>query len=215
MLWRLRVTTAATLPPTGARPLLIDKKASCAAESRFRSSCAKTPPRVLGDGFGDRVVEAEVQSMELVRRDRRVGLFGQLRDGLADVAVVVDHLRDRVSALVERGPVHCGALLDRRVRRRGTLAKLLDELAEEERHSCFELVRRRPRSQPLRHLRARSRDQVRAIRGDELEEHWFNILLRGAGDCAAKLDDDLLLQAKRQALCERAGNSRMAITGAK
>ena len=46
----------------------------------------------LGNGFGHRLVEAPVERAELVGRDRRVQLDGQLGDGLADVAIVVDDL---------------------------------------------------------------------------------------------------------------------------
>ena len=50
--------------------------------------------RVLRHGFRDRGVEAAIQRMEFFGRDRQVLLDGDFRDGLADIAVVVDDLRD-------------------------------------------------------------------------------------------------------------------------
>ena len=46
----------------------------------------------LLDGLRHRLVEAPVERPELVGRDRCVQFDGQGRDGLADVAVVVDDL---------------------------------------------------------------------------------------------------------------------------
>ena len=49
---------------------------------------------MLRHGFRDRGVEAAIQSVEFFARDRQVLLHGDLRDGLADVAVIVDDLRN-------------------------------------------------------------------------------------------------------------------------
>jgi hypothetical protein len=49
------------------------------------------------DRFRDGRIEAAIQGVELLRLDRGFLLDRKLRDGLADVAVVVDDLRDRVA----------------------------------------------------------------------------------------------------------------------
>jgi hypothetical protein len=53
----------------------------------------------LGHGIGDGVVEASVQRPELDDRERRVALDRQVGDGLAQVAVVMNHLVDGVAEL--------------------------------------------------------------------------------------------------------------------
>ncbi len=65
--------------------------------------------RVLGDRLGDGVVEAPVEDAKLVGGDRGVRLVGQLGDGLADAAVVVDDLGDREAPLQQAAP--CRAAL--------------------------------------------------------------------------------------------------------
>ena len=50
--------------------------------------------RVLGDRFGNGGIQAAIQGMKLPVCDRRALLDGELGNGLADVAVVVHHLRD-------------------------------------------------------------------------------------------------------------------------
>ena len=48
----------------------------------------------LGDSIGDRVVEASIERTELVDLDNRIKLEGQVRYGLAKIAVVVNDLLD-------------------------------------------------------------------------------------------------------------------------
>jgi hypothetical protein len=50
--------------------------------------------RVLRHGFCDRRVEATIQRVEFFGRDRKELFDGDLGDGLADITVVVDDLRD-------------------------------------------------------------------------------------------------------------------------
>ena len=50
--------------------------------------------RVLRHGFRDRRVEAAIQRVEFFGRDRKVLFDGDFRDGLADITVIVDDLRD-------------------------------------------------------------------------------------------------------------------------
>jgi hypothetical protein len=46
----------------------------------------------LRDGAGDRVIQASIQHPKVIGADGRVRFDGQFRDGLADVAIVVDDL---------------------------------------------------------------------------------------------------------------------------
>ena len=106
---RLRLSTAPVLPPLPTLPVLRMSNARIAVLIRLRSSCAKTPgvrSRVRlapGPRFRTRPYSVTASAMASSRqrlsvrnssvRDRRVQLDGQLGDGLADVAVVVDDLR--------------------------------------------------------------------------------------------------------------------------
>ena len=56
-------------------------------------------------GVSDRVVEAPVQGAELVDGKRRIKLKRQVRDGLAEVAIVVNDLVDRVPQRQKAGAV--------------------------------------------------------------------------------------------------------------
>src|ERR1019366_10523249 len=84
---------------------------------RLRTSCASTPkrswnasaprsaPQLLAlvgkfsDGIGDGVVQATVKCPKLVHLDRRVLFDCQIGDGLAQIAIIVNHEVDRVPAL--------------------------------------------------------------------------------------------------------------------
>ena len=110
---RLRCRTAPVLPPTPTFPVFSISNARIAGVDQVPQLVGEEPqtlaparrltvPRrlvasaaVLGDGPRDRIVEAPVQRAEIFRADRRVGLHRQFGDRLADVAVVVHHLRDR------------------------------------------------------------------------------------------------------------------------
>ena len=50
--------------------------------------------RVHRDGARDGLVEASVERAEVFRADRRVRLHGQLGNGLTDVTIIVNDLRD-------------------------------------------------------------------------------------------------------------------------
>ena len=110
---------------------------------------------VLGDRVGDGVVEAPVEGAELGRGDRRHSFESELGDGLAHVAVVVDHLPDG-----EPDPEQLLAVSGRAVEASkaaaGNLpAKCLGELVQEERDSVFELhLRREGGNGPRGDLRA-------------------------------------------------------------
>ena len=99
----------------------------------------------LGDSPGDALVEARVERLELLVGDVRVALDGKLHHDLADVSVVVNHLRngealaDASFAMGSRGDTH----LDGRHGRRGT-HEGVHEMGQEERHAAIELFRGRP-----------------------------------------------------------------------
>ena len=48
----------------------------------------------FGDGIGDRVVEAAIERLEFFHCDRHASLRGELRYGLAQIAIVVHDLVD-------------------------------------------------------------------------------------------------------------------------
>ena len=68
------------------------------------------PATVFGDGARDGVVQALVQHVKVGRADVRAPFHRQLRDGLADVAIVVHDLRygeplhQEIVAVKECGP---------------------------------------------------------------------------------------------------------------
>src|SRR5690606_32166728 len=84
-----------------SQPLGTARADSILAVARIRCHCA-----------GDRVVEAEVEGLELVALDRRVLLDRELRDRLADVAVVMDDLGDGQADAKEVLAVQVRRLLD-------------------------------------------------------------------------------------------------------
>jgi predicted sulfurtransferase len=53
----------------------------------------------LGDRIGDRVVQAAIENPELVHFDLRIQLECKIGDGLAKIAVVVDHFLDSEAVL--------------------------------------------------------------------------------------------------------------------
>lgn len=68
-----------------------------------------------GHGVGDCFIETAVERAELVGRNGRAPLDGQIRDGLANVAIVMDYLIDRVSEAKEFCAVLRGGPTDVRV----------------------------------------------------------------------------------------------------
>ena len=60
----------------------------------FRRSRFGGNARVLCHCFRNGGIEASIQNVEFFGRDRKLLLHGNFRDGLADVTVIVDHLRD-------------------------------------------------------------------------------------------------------------------------
>ena len=58
----------------------------------------------------DGVVEAEIERPKIVRGDRRILLDGQLGNGLTDVSVVVNDLRDTEPHAKEVAPMLSGVL---------------------------------------------------------------------------------------------------------
>ena len=112
---RLRFRTAPVAPLMGMPDSSSARSERLPSARALRSSCARKPARRFSsalcwrassesrwklnsvDGVGDRVVEAAVQRPELRRGERGIALERQVGDGLAQVAVVVDDLVDRVA----------------------------------------------------------------------------------------------------------------------
>ena len=65
-----------------------------------------------GDGMRDRIVEAPVEGAKLVRGDVRFLFDRQIGNGLADVAVAVDHLVDAESEAQQVAPVQSRSAAD-------------------------------------------------------------------------------------------------------
>ena len=123
---------------------------------------------VLRDGLGDGVVETAVQRVKFVDRDLRVELECQLGYGLAQVAVVVNHL-----AHAEPQAKHVVAMLRRArgpFRRLGGVERLqrVDELVEKQRDSVGELCFGCARSGSRCDLCFGPRDDLGALRFEEL-----------------------------------------------
>jgi hypothetical protein len=122
----------------------------------------------------DGIVEAEVQRLEVLGADGDLLLDRRLGDGLADVAVVVDDLRDREPSREQLAAVQLGARADgpRRERLgRGLQAKRLRELGQEQGEPMLQLVRRDGGPLPRRDLRAGARQDFALVAGDEVVEH--------------------------------------------
>ncbi len=141
--------------------------------SRPLAKRALAQPHVFGHGFDDGVVDAAIERLELVDGDVCSRLFGQLSHGLADVPVPVNDLRhgeshlQHVAAVQPRGPPDCPD----RVRRRTHESQGLHELLEEQRNAVPQFLFGRLRRHSRGDLRARTRDQVGAVRADELMKH--------------------------------------------
>jgi hypothetical protein len=122
----------------------------------------------------DGVVEAEVQRLEVLGGDGDLLLDGRLGDGLADVAVVVDDLRDREPSREQLPAVQLGAGADgpRRERLgRGLQAQRLRELGQEQGEPMLQLFRRDGGPLPRRDLRSGARKDLALVAGDEVVKH--------------------------------------------
>ena len=121
---------------------------------------------VLGDRSGDRFVKAAIQDAKVVRADGRVRLHRQLGDGLTDVAIIVDHLRDgealeqEVVTMLECGPPNLRA-------RAQTEAQGGDQLIQEHRHPVVDLTVGGRRHRSRGNLRPAAPDNLGPIDGDE------------------------------------------------
>src|SRR5258708_39837834 len=119
-----------------------------------------TKAGVLGDGFGDGVVEAPVEGLELIRSDGRIRGRGELRDGLADLPVVVDDLTHGVVQAVERRAMLGGASRRPGSLRAGRGSERARKAVEKERHPARQLE--------LRGLRRDAPGDLRTGESDEL-----------------------------------------------
>jgi hypothetical protein len=62
---------------------------------------------VFRHGFRDRLVEATIQRVKFFGRDRNLLLDGDFGDGLTDIAVIMDHLRNVEPECPQFTPVLC------------------------------------------------------------------------------------------------------------
>jgi hypothetical protein len=125
---------------------------------------------VLGDRPGDGFVKTAVQDPKVVRADGRIGLQRQLGDGLTDVAIVVDHLRDgesleqEVVTVLDRGPSDLGA-------RAQPEAQGLHQLIQEHRHAVVDLTVGGRGHRSNGNLRPAAPDDLGPVDGDEFVQH--------------------------------------------
>jgi hypothetical protein len=131
-------------------------------------------PRVLGDRFSDRRVQAPVQRMKLLDGDRCVLLDCDLGDGLADVSVVVDDLRhvEPRRQQLRAVPRSRGAYrVAREGHRRRFQPECLCQLCQEERHAVLDLPPRDRWPRPAANAVPRAVHNVFAMHGDEFVQH--------------------------------------------
>ena len=118
----------------------------------------------------DGVVEAAVQQAEVFDADRRLNLPGQLGDRLADVAIVVDNLRNGESLEPEVVTVEEGAPADLRTGGESQ-AQRLGELIQEQGHPVIDFRAGRRRDRSRRHFGPAAPDDLLAVQGNELMQH--------------------------------------------
>ena len=102
-------------------------------------------------------------------------LDGHLGDGLADVAVIVHHLRDVESQGAQLATMFDSGRHDRRRGERrvgGFEAKGLRELRQEQRHAVLELAGRDERPRPIRQLRPGPRNDGVTMRREKFVQHY-------------------------------------------
>ena len=157
------------------------------AESRSSFVCedALSLPTPLGHGARDGVVETRVERLELLGFDVLALVYGKARDDLAEIAVVVDDLRDRQALPKEVVAVSRRASFDLDVifeLARCRLAKRLAKLIEEDREAVHELHVRGRRGVPLDDAQARSSEDLFAIRVEEIaQQHAWLLGVSQAG----------------------------------
>src|SRR4029453_2403476 len=110
-----------------------------------RRSLQRRDARMLRHRRGDRGIQTTVEKLKLLNRHRRPTLLRQRGNRLADVAVVVHHLREREAGCEQlRAVPHC-CLADRvgtRCRVGQVESKRLLELLEKEGNTMLELADR-------------------------------------------------------------------------
>ncbi|RPJ83278.1 MAG: hypothetical protein EHM13_07860, partial [Acidobacteria bacterium] len=128
----------------------------------------------LGHRSSDRIVEAEVQRLEVLGADGNLLIDRRLGDGLADVAVVMDDLRYGKPLRKQLAAVLActGADGSGRKRFRGGLeAQSFCELGQEQGQPVLQLLRGDGGPLPRRDLRAGARQNLILVGEDELVEH--------------------------------------------
>ena len=149
----------------------------CARPQRlFVGGVALALRRVGRDGFRHGVVEALIEGVKLVGRDRFLRLLGELGHRLAHVTVIVNDLGDGKALLQQLAPVHRRADLDGTCRLGGRWRGRLErrrELIEKQRNALRQLdLRLASASTPvgLTFARVRAMSSARPG-GNELVQH--------------------------------------------
>lgn len=135
-----------------------------------RTAHVTTSP-VLRDGIRDRDVEKTVEGAEFTRRDIDPALDGQFGDGLADVTVILNHLRDGEPSQVHLAAMSCRTGSQRQIVRRGVIRLLpedVTELSQEEWNPMSELVWSGARHRAKCDLLSCPSDQLFSVRRDEV-----------------------------------------------
>jgi hypothetical protein len=136
--------------------------------------CLVTQASKFGYRLRDGIVDASIQGVKFIDRDRHVQLERQLRHRLTDVPVVVDDLRYRESLAQHFVAVLRGADVHRVARKLGGLQGL-DELLDEERYAVVELRFDGARRGARQDLHLSPRDDLVALRCQEFVEHRLHL----------------------------------------
>ena len=137
-------------------------------------------PGVLRDRFSDRHVEATIQRMKLFDGDRCVLLERDLGDRLANVTVVVDHLRHVEAGCQQLRAVPRGGGTHRVTRercRRRFQPQGLGQLRQKEGHPMLDLTARDRRPRPASDAVPRAGHDVVAMQVDEFVQHQPSVAI--------------------------------------
>ena len=118
----------------------------------------------------DRIVQTGIERSKVIRGDLYVALHGQVGNRLADVAVIVDHLRNGEPLQQKIVAVLHGAAADRGVRDGAAFTQRLDELPQKQRHAVVDLRFGRDGNRPRCDLHAAPPNELVAVRRHELIE---------------------------------------------
>ena len=145
---------------------------------------------MLGDRARDGAVERAVQDLEFVGCNGSVLLNSQFSNGLANVAVVVHHLREIEAQLACNSRPCRAADLPIAVEENGVALsskpKGFGKLRQEERDTVFKLTCRGKRPRSIRDSRPGAADDVVAMQGHEIVQHRSPLFVEAPdADCEA------------------------------